>query len=109
MGKNSLKKILDNPYLIAFCNKISSYNTILEHDISRNMFFVSLVSSDTLIDVHACDETIDVATFILHHIDLMILDDDIKEITKKHMISAIHIARHDKEEFINNKHKSINE
>ena len=55
MTNKELKKISENPNLIAFCNKILSYNTIFENEISRSMFCVSLISSDVLIDEHACD------------------------------------------------------
>lgn len=93
---------MDNPYLISFCNKILSYNIILEDEADRNMFYVSLISSDTLVDKHACDETIDIANFILNNIDLMILDNSIKKSTIDHMKIAINIATRDKKEFERN-------
>ena len=107
MTNKALKKISENPNLIAFCNKILSYNTILENEISRSMFCVSLISSDVLIDEHACDETINVATFILNNINLMILEDDIKKTVIKYMKDAIKIAKRDKKQFFINKCKKI--
>ena len=74
MQNKTWKRIESNPNLVAFCNRILNYNSILESDIVRNMFLVSLISSDSLIDEHACDETIETAKFILDHIDLMILE-----------------------------------
>lgn len=95
------KKITDNPNLLAFCNKILLYNSILEGEISRNMFFVSLISSDNLVDEHSCDETIDTANFILHNINLFVLNDEVKEKTVGYLNDAIEIAERDKKEFIN--------
>jgi hypothetical protein len=63
------------------------------------MFLVSLISADSLIDEHACNETIEVANFILNHIDLFILEDDIKKDIISKMKSAIKIAKRDKKEF----------
>ena len=93
------KRIAENTNLISFCNKIISYNDILKNEEARNMFFVSLISADTLIDVHSCDETIEIAEFILDHIDLMVLDDTIRKKTIKHMKDAINIAIGDKIQF----------
>ena len=107
MANKTLKKISDNPNLIAFCNKILSYNTIFDNEISRSMFCVSLISSDVLIDEHACDETINVATFILNNINLMILEDDIKKTVIKYMKDAIKIAKRDKKQFFINKVEKI--
>ena len=107
MTNKELKKISENPNLIAFCNKILSYNTIFDNEMSRSMFCVSLISSDVLIDEHACDETINVATFILNNIDLMILEDDIKKTVIKYMKDAIKIAKRDKKQFFINKVEKI--
>ena len=107
MTNKALKKISENPNLIAFCNKILSYNTIFENEISRSMFCVSLISSDVLIDEHACDETIETANFILNNINLMILEDDIKKSIIKYMKDAIKIAKRDKKQFFINKCEKI--
>lgn len=107
MASKIIKKISDNPNLIAFCNKIISYNTIFENEISRSMFCTSLISSDVLIDEHACDETINIATFILNNIDLMILEDDIKKTVIKYMKDAIKIAKRYKKQFFINKLEKI--
>jgi hypothetical protein len=95
------KKITDNPNLLAFCNKILIYNSILEDEMPRNMFFVSLISSDNLVDEHSCDETIDTAEFILHNINLFVLNEEIKQKTIDYLKEAINIAERDKKEFIN--------
>ena len=92
-------RIAENSNLILFCNKIISYNDILNNDEARNIFFVSLISADTLIDVHSCNETIEIAEFILDHIDLMVLDDTTKKKVIKYMKDAISIANRDKELF----------
>ena len=99
MTNTTLKKISCNPNLISFCNKILSYNAIFENETTRNMFLVSLISSDTLIDEHACDETIEFCNFILSHIDLMILEDDIKKKIIKYLKKGIKIAKRDKKQF----------
>lgn len=95
----TLKKISENPNLISFCNKILSYNAIFENEMVRSMFLVSLISSDSLIDEHACDETIETAKFILDHIDLMILENENKQNIIKKLKDAIKIAKRDKKEF----------
>ena len=99
MTNKTLKKISDNPNLIAFCNKILSYNAIFENETTRCMFLVSLISADSLTDEQACDETIEVANFILNHIDLFIIEDNIKKDIISKMKSAIKIAERDKKEF----------
>ena len=103
MTNVTLKKISENPNLISFCNKILSYNAIFENEMTRSMFLVSLISADNLIDEHACDETIETATFILNHINLMILEDENKKNIIKKLKKAIKIAKRDKKEFFINK------
>ncbi len=107
MINKTLKKISDNPNLIAFCNKILSYNTIFENETTRCMFLVSLISADSLTDEQACDETIEVANFILNHIDLFIIEDNIKKDIISKMKSAIKIAKRDKKEFFIKKVEKI--
>jgi len=99
MSNKTIKKISENPNLVAFCNKILSYNMIFEEESIRNMFLVSLISADTLVDENSCDETIETATFILNNINLMVLEDDIKKTIIKYMKDAIKIAIRDKKQF----------
>lgn len=99
MKNKTWKRIESNPNLVAFCNRILTYNAIFENETARCMFLVSLISADSLIDEHTCDETIEVANFILNHIDLFILEDDIKKDIISKMKSAIKIAKRDKKEF----------
>lgn len=101
MTDKTLKNISKNPNLVAFCNKILSYNTIFENEISRSMFLVSLVSADVLINEQACDETINICKFILDHIDLMELENDVKNSVIDYLKRAIKIARRDKKQFQN--------
>lgn len=99
MKPKSIKKIESNPNLVAFCNRIMNYNAIFENEMVRSMFFVSLISSDCLIDIHSCDETIEISNFILSHIDLFILEDDSRKDVIKYCKSAIKIAKRDKKIF----------
>jgi uncharacterized ubiquitin-like protein YukD len=99
MNEKIIKKIEQNQNLVKFCNRILNYNFIFENEITRSMFLVSLISADSLTDEHACDETIDIANFILNHIDLFILEDNIKKDIISKMKSAIKIAKRDKKEF----------
>lgn len=99
MSEQIIKKIKQNPNLVKFCNRILNYNTIFENEMTRCMFLVSLISADSLTDEQACDETIEVANFILNHIDLFILEDNIKKDIILKMKSAIKIAKRDKKEF----------
>lgn len=100
MQNKTWKRIESNPNLVAFCNRILNYNSIFEHEITRSMFLVSLISSDSLIDIHACDDTIEISNFILNHIDLMILEEDIKNEVIKYLNDAIKIAERDKKIFL---------
>ena len=100
MQNKTWKKIESNPNLVAFCNRILNYNSILENEMTRSMFLVSLISSDCLIDIHSCDETIEISNFILNHIDLMILEEDIKNEVIKYLNDAIKIAERDKKIFL---------
>ena len=99
MSEQIIKKIKQNPNLVKFCNRILTYNAIFENETTRCMFLVSLISADSLTDEHTCDETIDIANFILNHIDLFILEDNIKKDIISKMKSAIKIAKRDKKEF----------
>lgn len=96
MQNKTWKKIESNPNLVAFCNRILNYNSILEHEMTRSMFFVSLISSDCLIDIHSCDETIEISNFILNHLDLLILEENVKNDVIKYLNDAIKIAERDK-------------
>ena len=99
MSEQIIKKIKQNINLVKFCNRILNYNAIFENETTRCMFLVSLISADNLTDEHSCDETIEVANFILNHIDLFILEDNIKKDIISKMKSAIKIAKRDKKEF----------
>lgn len=103
MTNVTLKKISENQNLIKFCNKILNYNAIFLDEFTRNMFLTSLISADNLIDIHACDDTIETAEFILNHIDLFILEDDIKKNVISHLQDTIKIAKRDKKQFIKSK------
>ena len=96
MQNKTWKRIESNPNLVAFCNRILNYNSILEHEMTRSMFFVSLISSDCLIDIHSCDETIEISNFILNHLDLLILEENVKNDVIKYLNDAIKIAERDK-------------
>ena len=93
------KKIENNPNLVAFCNKILLYNSILEDEMARHMFFVSLISADTLTDERSCDETLEATNFILNNIDLFVLDEEVKEKTVDYLKDAVKIAERDKKGF----------
>lgn len=103
MSEQIVKKIKQNPNLVKFCNRILNYNSIFENETLGSMFLVSLISADNLTDEHSCDETIEVANFILNHIDLFILEDDIKKNLISKMNSAIKIAKRDKKHFLKSK------
>lgn len=103
MTNVTLKKISENPNLIKFCNKILSYNAIFLDEFARNMFLTTLISADNLIDIHACDDTIETAEFILNHIDLFILEDDIKKNIISHLQDTIKIVKRDKKQFVKSK------
>ena len=107
MSEQTIKKIKQNPNFVKFCNRILTYNIIFENEVSRCMFLTSLMSADTLIDEHACDETIEIANFILNHIDLFVLEDNIKKDIISKMKSAIKIAKRDKKEFFIKKVEKI--
>ena len=99
MSEQIIKKIKQNPNLVKFCNRILTYNAIFENETTRCMFLASLISADSLTDEQACDETIEVANFILNHINLFIIEDNIKRDIISKMKSAIKIAKRDKKEF----------
>ena len=107
MQNKTWKRIESNPNLVAFCNRILNYNSIFEHEMTRSMFLVSLISADSLLNEHDCDETIEVANFILNHMDLFILEDNIKKDIISKMKSAIKIAKRDKKEFFIKKVEKI--
>ena len=107
MSEQVIKNIKQNSNLVKFCNRILNYNAIFENETARYMFLVSLISADSLTDEPACDETIEVANFILNHIDLFILEDNIKKDIIFKMKSAIKIAKRDKKEFFIKKVETI--
>ena len=103
MQNKTWKRIESNPNLVAFCNRILNYNSILENEMTRSMFLVSLISSDCLIDIHSCDETIEISNFILNHLDLLILEENVKNDVIKYLNDAIKIAERDKKIFLKKK------
>ena len=64
-----IKKISDNPKLVAFCNKILTYNAIFDAEESRRLFISSLINADTLVDEESCRETLDTAYFITNRME----------------------------------------
>ena len=99
INETFIQNIQKNEKLMIFCNKILAYNFIFNNEVSRSMFFVSLISADCLVDEHQCDETIKTAKFILYNIDLFILEDNVKDFVIKYSKDAIRIAEKDKKEF----------
>lgn len=87
-----IKKITDNPKLVAFCNKILAYNTILESDETRHLFLASLISADTLVDKESCQETLDTAYFITNHMDFFQLEDSVRKEIEDYMEKTIEVA-----------------
>ena len=49
-----------------------------------------------LIDIHSCDETIEISNFILNHLDLLILEENVKNDVIKYLNDAIKIAERNK-------------
>ena len=94
-----IKKISDNPKLVAFCNKILSYNAILEMEEARYLFLASLISADTLVDEESCRETLDTAYFIVNHMDFFQLEGNVREEVENYMENAINIALSELHEF----------
>ncbi len=88
-----------NQNLIKFCNRIITYNSILDDETTRNIFLVSLMSADSLIDKYACDESIEISSFILNNIDLFVLEDNVKETVIKYLKDAIEISNKEKNNF----------
>lgn len=64
-----IKKISDNPKLVAFCNKILTYNAIFDAEEPRRLFLSSLINADTLVDEESCRETLDTAYFITNRME----------------------------------------
>lgn len=99
MDRKAFKKLETNPNLINFVNRILSYNSIFDNETTRSMFFVSLISSDCLIDKHTCEETIEIADFILKNINLFVLDENITKSVIKYCKDAKKIANRDLKKF----------
>lgn len=59
--------IYQNKKLISFCNKIQSYENILNDEDSKKIFLDSLLKVD---DEHSCEESIDICNFLIQNIDL---------------------------------------
>lgn len=87
-----IKKISDNPKLVAFCNKILTYNAIFDAEESRYLFLASLISADTLVDEESCRETLDTAYFIVNHMNFFQLEENVREEIENYMEKAINIA-----------------
>ena len=99
MQNKTWKRIESNHNLVAFCNRILTYNSIFENETTRSMFFVSLISADWLIDKHSCEETIEIANFILSNINLFILEDNVRQLVIKYCEDALKIAKRDIKKF----------
>lgn len=94
-----IKKITDNPKLVAFCNKVLTYESILGNNESRYLFLASLISADTLVDEVSCLETLDTTYFIINHMDFFQLEDKVKEEIETYLEKAIKIALNEIKEF----------
>jgi len=81
-------KISENIKLVEFCNRVIGYNNILMFEESRKIFLESL-SVDHIININDIKDIVDIIKFIQNTIDLMILEDDIKEHIKDILISMI--------------------
>ena len=96
----TFKDIKGNEKLLQFCNKIITFNNILNDETTKYMFIAGIVSSEFMVDKESCDESIELATFILNNIDLfMFNDDNAKEEIKNYMLQAMEVANRDKKIF----------
>ena len=76
--KKLWKGLKSNDKLIAFNRRIISLTNVFNNDQSRYFFLVALISSDSLVDVESCDRSIEFLEFIIKNIDLINVDNKIK-------------------------------
>lgn len=97
--KSKKVKIETNKILEEFCNKILGIENIIKNEQVRYMFFVSLISSDTLINEESCNKSLEYLSFIKNNINLFNLDDKLKKETLKYVNKGIRITKHDYKAF----------
>jgi len=95
-----VKKIKENEKLLEFNRKILNINVILNNDNIRYLYLVTLISSDTIVDVESCDRSLESINFILNHIDLFELDDKVKKEVKKYLKKGLRIIKRDRKAFV---------
>ena len=105
MDNNLIKKISSNPALVAFCNRILSYNTIFEDGEARRLFLASLISADTLTDEESCMESLETVYFILDHMELFQISDEIRKEIKEFMEKTTDIVYRSLMDMIKRKNK----
>ena len=92
MDNNLIKKISSNPALVAFCNRILSYNTIFEDGEARRLFLASLISADALTDAESCREALETAYFVMNHMDFFQLEATVREEIENCMENVVKTA-----------------
>jgi hypothetical protein len=101
--KLKIKDIEQNQKLLEFCTKVINISTMLNNDEIRYLYLVSLISSDNLVDVESCDNSIEHQKFLIDNIDLFNIDDKIRKEVLKYAKKGLLIAKRDRKMFLNNK------
>jgi hypothetical protein len=73
----------------------------LNNDAARYFYLVSLISSDSLVDVESCDLSIEHQKFLIDNINLFDIDDKIRKEVMKYAKKGLLIAKRDRKMFLN--------
>lgn len=101
MKRNLSKFIEGNEQLYTYVKRLYNYSFAVNSEQWRYLFLVTLVSSDTLINVESCKKSIESMTFVKDNIDLITTDDKIKKEVLKHIKDGLKIANRDLKYFEN--------
>ena len=81
--------------LTDFCLNIQRLEEILKNDEFRYLYLVSLISSDTMVDIESTEKCLDKIIFLNQNVKYMNLDNKVKEEVIKYTNKGIKIGKRD--------------
>lgn len=99
MIKERIDEIEKNEILCNFIKRILNYQSFIKDKTLRYSLYVSLISSDTLIDKEACKESIECINFLLEYNWLMDITPEQRNELIRYMHKGLDICQRDLENF----------
>lgn len=93
----------ENEKLGNYLNHLILLDTVFRDEELTNLYLTGLISSDTIIDVKSCDESLNSLNVIKSNIEMFDLTDEKKEKIMSFVNKGIKIVKRDRTKFLKEK------